>query len=106
MFDGLEPPTLVNGGNITVGVPSETVGDLQGLAGNPGTVADTLSVLASLGVLIAVWKLSGSSREAYSRKTTDERINTPNRDETLVRDRDSYRLGMLLSASYTRKIKK
>jgi hypothetical protein len=49
MFDGLEPPTLVNSGNITVGVPSETVGDLQRLAGNPGTVADTLSVLASLG---------------------------------------------------------
>jgi hypothetical protein len=49
MINGLEPSTLVDGGDITVGVPNEAVDVLhEGLTGNPETVADALGVLALL----------------------------------------------------------
>jgi hypothetical protein len=48
MINGLEPSMLVDGGDIIVGVPSEAVDALQGLAGNPGTVTDTLGILTLL----------------------------------------------------------
>jgi hypothetical protein len=82
MINGLEPSTLVDGGDITVGVPSEAVDVLhEGLAGNPETVADALGVLALLRGFDCGVETVGIFERSMFWKTTRERINRLNRDE-------------------------
>jgi hypothetical protein len=92
MINGLEPSTLVDGGDITVGMPSEAVDVLhEGLAGNPEAVADTLGVLELLRGFDCVVETVGIIERSTLRKTVRERINRPNRDEDLVGYSNSYR---------------
>jgi hypothetical protein len=103
----LEPSTLVDGGNITIGVPSEAVDILhEGLAGNSETVADALGVLALLrGFDCGVETVKIFERsmllEDYARTNQLTQLR-----QALVWDSYLYCLSMWLFMSNMRKPKK
>jgi hypothetical protein len=100
MINGLEPSTLVDGSDITIGVSSEAVDILhEGLAGNSETVADALGVLALLrGFDYGVETVRIFKRSMLLEDYTQTNQLTQLR-QALVRDSYLYHLSMQLFAS-------